>query len=225
MSANTWIAFGDLHDDLSPLRGSSRLREAIRSAQGVIISGDMTFRGGIAQAAEVVDALAELNPRVLAQIGNMDMSEITGWLVTERRNIHKNALSIAPGVVLMGLGCSNPTPFGTPSEASENELASWLRETLETAPAHDHLILISHTPPLHTACDQLAGGGHAGSLAVREFIEEYQPAVCICGHIHESRAGDRLGKTQIVNPGNLAAGGYAALILDNDGPRAELRAF
>ena len=36
---------------------------------------------------------------------------------------------------------------------------------------------------------------HVGSTAVREAIEEVQPLVSLHGHIHESRATTRLGRT------------------------------
>ena len=57
---------------------------------------------------------------------------------------------------------------------------------------------------------------HVGSTAVREFIEEAQPDICLCGHIHESRAVDRIGRTVVVNPGALAGGGYV-LVRSNAG--------
>jgi Icc-related predicted phosphoesterase len=46
---------------------------------------------------------------------------------------------------------------------------------------------------------------------VRECIEKYQPELCLCGHIHESRAKDRIGRTPVINPGNLGSGGYVIL--------------
>ena len=41
-----------------------------------------------------------------------------------------------------------------------------------------------------------------GSHAIRESIEEVQPVVALCGHIHESRATSKLGRTVVVNPGS-----------------------
>ncbi len=58
---------------------------------------------------------------------------------------------------------------------------------------------------------------------MREFLEENQPDMCLCGHIHEARAIDRIGRTVIANPGALAQGGY--LVLRSNGGRlsVELR--
>jgi len=44
------------------------------------------------------------------------------------------------------------------------------------------------------------GDLHVGSESVRKIIEEYQPILCACGHIHESRCIDKIGETIIVNP-------------------------
>ena len=100
-----------------------------------------------------------------------------------------------------------------PSEFPEGRIAEWLDEMWLHAREYRHIILVSHTPPLDTSCDRLRDGRHVGSSAVREFIMEHQPDICLCGHIHESRSEDKLGKTVIVNPGRLDDGGYAILTL------------
>jgi uncharacterized protein len=68
-------------------------------------------------------------------------------------------------------------------------------------------------PPYGTKTDMLYSGRSVGSKAVRAFIESRQPAICLCGHIHEAKGLDAIGKTQIINPGSLANGGYAVITL------------
>jgi Icc-related predicted phosphoesterase len=46
---------------------------------------------------------------------------------------------------------------------------------------------------------------------VRQFIETYQPDICISGHIHESAGEDYLGATHVLNPGMLVQGGYVTV--------------
>ena len=69
----------------------------------------------------------------------------------------------------------------------------------------------------------IPGDVHVGSTAVREFLEEAQPDICLCGHIHEARAVDRVGRTVVVNPGALAQGGYVLLRSNSGQLSAELR--
>lgn len=200
----------------------------LSGASGILVTGDITLGGGIHQAARVLEPIAERCPVLLAQIGNMDRDEVTGWLEQKGWNLHGRAKALFPGVMAIGVGCSPFTPFGTPSEHSESRLAAWMDEALEEALSCNNraspvLVLVSHTPPQATACDRLGTGAPAGSTAVREFIELRKPAICLCGHIHESRAEDHIGPTHIINPGTLGNGGYVVLRRTGGGVSAELK--
>jgi hypothetical protein len=50
-----------------------------------------------------------------------------------------------------------------------------------------------------------------GSRKVLEFINNYQPDYCFCGHIHESQGKGKIGKTLAANPGAFCEGKYAVL--------------
>jgi Icc-related predicted phosphoesterase len=54
-------------------------------------------------------------------------------------------------------------------------------------------------------------GTHVGSKSVRDFIEREQPDVVICGHIHEARGQDAIGRSKIVNCGPASKGYYAVI--------------
>ena len=216
-SAPYWLAFGDIHDDISRLDDIPELRDAA----GILVTGDITMLGGIERARRALEPMVRRVPLLLAQIGNMDQGEVTGWLEERGWNLHARARELFPGVLALGVGGSNVTPFRTPSEFAEEQLAAWMEQAYAearqltaaagTADAMPRLVLVSHTPPHATACDRLRSGAPAGSTAVRAFIEKYQPDICLCGHIHEARARDRMGKTLVINPGTLGAGGYVVL--------------
>uniref|UniRef100_A0A7C4AGN7 Serine/threonine protein phosphatase n=1 Tax=Fundidesulfovibrio putealis TaxID=270496 RepID=A0A7C4AGN7_9BACT len=214
-----WIVIGDVHGHTAPLE---RIPE-LAGASGVIISGDLTVHGAVPAAQGVIRAVTARNPRVLAQIGNMDQPAVQAWLDREGMGIHTRALELAPGLGLMGVGWSTPTPFGTPSETSEEQIARWLDDTHRQAAGFEHLILVSHTPPVDTVVDRTGSGMHVGSRAVRRFIERVQPDLCLTGHIHEARGADTLGRTLVVNPGELAAGGYAVVTFDGTTVGCDIR--
>ena len=86
---------------------------------------------------------------------------------------------------------------------SEEELAQYLEESIAGLPEGLPLVLVSHQPPYGTVCDQLDNGQHVGSHAVRAFIEQHQPLVCFCGHIHSGVGKDRIGESVILNPGRF----------------------
>lgn len=218
MNERFWISFGDIHEDVETI---SRI-PGIEKAQGVIVSGDITTRGQRSVAERILGRIEQRNPSVFAQIGNMDSREVEALLNERGWNIHARGVDLGDGVGLVGMGYSTPTPFNTPSEVSDEQLGEWLRSVEETAAGFDTLLFVVHTPPYGTRTDRLSDGTHVGSRSVREFLEQIQPAVCITGHIHESRATDTIGRTTIINPGTLSAGGYVRIVQTPDGLKAEL---
>ena len=91
-----------------------------------------------------------------------------------------------------GLGYSNITPFNTPGEYTEEEIAKALAPFDNLKP----LYLVVHFPPQGTRLDEFAAGKHAGSPTLREWVDRVQPLYLFCGHIHECAGrSDRLGAT------------------------------
>ena len=213
-----FIAFGDVHESTGLIRAIPGLAEA----DGVIITGDITNRGGFDAIDRVFRAVAAVNPRIHAQPGNMDTDAVQTYLAERDADIHLRVRELAPGLGLMGVGLSTPTPFGTPGEVSESTLGRWLDETYLLAKGFDHLICAIHEPPINTGLDKLGNGQHVGSPGVRAFIERVQPALVVTGHIHEATGADRIGRTPVVNPGMLAGGGFVRINFDGRTVTAEL---
>lgn len=211
-----WIGFGDIHDDVSAVKRLVATPE-LSGAAGLIISGDLTLRGDAANAQPVLDAARSLGKPVLAQIGNMDQDSVDAYLTTEGVNIHASGRMTPEGIGIFGVGWSTPTPCSTPSETDEAHIAAWLAKAHAAVAGCRRLLLVTHTPPVETATDRIDSGAHVGSRAVRDCIERVQPDVCLTGHIHEARAVDTIGRTVIINPGALSAGGYARIIFDPAG--------
>jgi uncharacterized protein len=212
------IVFGDIHMATDP----ARQIPGIAAADLVVINGDLTNYGGKKEAREVLDAIMALNPRVLAQFGNLDQPEVNGYLEDLGLNIHGQARLIQGRVCLVGVGGSNPTPFRTPSEFAETELHALAERAFQQGqeftalaePLHGRKIptlFISHTPPHATLVDRLGNGMHVGSTAIRGIIEQYRPALCVTGHIHEAKGQDILAGTTVVNPGMLGEGGWVGI--------------
>ena len=215
----TWIVLGDIHGRIHRAREIPELTQA----NGVLLTGDLTTLGGANAARTVIEAFRAVHPMVLAQIGNMDRAEADDWLENEGINLHRKVRELGPEVALLGVGGSTFTPLGTPSEFPEARFSEWLEELARQSGGHRDWILISHNPPYNTVCDRTHGGIHVGSTAVRDFIEEHQPSLCVCGHIHESAGVQKLGRTIVANPGPFSLGCYALLTLDEAGIRVTLR--
>lgn len=223
------IAVGDVH--MTPER--IRHIDGAALADLIIVNGDLTNYGSIREAKLVLEEILAINPSVLAQFGNLDQPEVNDYLEELGLNLHNQARLVNQRLCLIGIGGSNPTPFKTPSEFTETELASFARNGFEqaeeylrlTAPAGKArvpLVLVSHTPPARTSVDRLTNGAHAGSEAIRACIETRQPELCIVGHIHEARGTDRIGTTRIINPGMVKQGGWVEISIEQGGCTAVL---
>lgn len=215
------IAMGDIHERTS---GFSLLEKEISSADLVIITGDLTQFGNEEKAAMVIYFVKGINPNILAQVGNLDSLAIDSYLSSKGINIHGSG-KIIDGVGIFGCGGSGPTPFNTPVEFSEEELKGFLETGYGQVKDAQTKLMVCHTPPLNTKVDMIRSGAHVGSKAVREFIEKYQPDLCITGHIHEASGEDIIGKTKVINPGPFFEGGYIVINVEKGKVEAELRYF
>lgn len=218
-SCKSWIVVGDIHDKLENVKKIPEFSDLA----GIIISGDLTFLGACPQAEKVLAALERPGLPLYAQIGNMDLPEVDACLSKKSRNLHAQVYELTPDIAIFGIGGSTVTPFNTPSEFTEEAYNSWLEECWKKASAYSKSILISHNPPKDSACDRISSGAHVGSSAVRKFIEEKQPDICICGHIHEAKSTDHIGKTLVLNPGMLADGAYVLIRACEGELSAEIR--
>ncbi|EFI35676.1 metallophosphoesterase [Desulfonatronospira thiodismutans ASO3-1] len=219
MTEKHWIAVGDIHENAVNLQ---RIRK-ISEARGILVSGDLTNVGGRSTARMLLDEIRKVNPNVYAQIGNMDTREVDRFLEESGVNVHNRIVLLEDDVYLLGLGYSTVTPFNTPSEVSDEQLEEWLLAHRDKASRIKHLIFMTHTPPYGTKTDMLNSGANVGSRAVREFIEDVQPEVCITGHVHEANIEDHVGGTKVINPGTLSGGGYVVIRYDGVGLDAHLK--
>ncbi len=131
-------------------------------------------------------------------------------------NLHKKQ-KIIEGETFCGFGGGNTFLGKTPSEYSEKEILQGLSSIPEGC------ILVTHAPPKNTKMDRVLMVKHVGSTAVRQTIEEKNPKMCFCGHIHESRNIDTVNETMVVNPGKFSKGYYS--LVDTDDKTCTLEQF
>ena len=190
------LIFSDIHSHLPAL---AKLMS--QPADAYFAAGDLVNWGrGLNDAGETMSRFCGGHPeRVYVMPGNHESAADIATFCAQFGfvNFHGATVEIG-GVRFAGLGYSTPTPFDTPGEMSEAEMAAALRPFAEYKPD----VLICHAPPLDTPLDQIHDGLHAGSRAVREFIEQYQPAHFFCGHIHEAEGVvHQMGRTRAMNVG------------------------
>lgn len=170
-----------------------------------VASGDITHFG---EAAFEIEVLGGLPARTFAVPGNCDPPEILAKLEEIGINIHGKKVEFG-GQKFVGLGGSNPTPFDTPFELSEEEIARILEPLMEP-----RAILVTHAPPLGF-CDVTWQGEHVGSSALLDIVNRFQPRVVLTGHIHEA-GGIVEGPVTVVNPGPASRGRLAVVDIDGE---------
>jgi Icc-related predicted phosphoesterase len=168
--------------------------------------------------------LAGTGVKVYATGGNDDLAEVMATLDRPDTQAfvacEDRAVPIDDVHVMVSMPYVNPTPWKTPREAEEPELAAKIDAVIGGIGEHRNVIFNFHAPPKDSTLDtcamldattdppsQVVRGGQpvlygAGSVAIREAVERYQPLLGLHGHIHESQAAAWLGRTYCVNPGS-----------------------
>lgn len=121
---------------------------------------------------------------------------------------------------MISSGFSNPTPWKTPREVSEERLKEEIEKMVSKVQDMKNCIFNIHVPPKDSqldTCPQLDDSVYppkpildkgrpvefgAGSSSVRLAIEKLQPLLGLHGHIHESRGAIKIGRTVCINPGS-----------------------
>jgi Icc-related predicted phosphoesterase len=170
--------------------------------------------------------------------GNDD-PEVVDRSIAERRSEHfrlveGTIIEVAPGHEMLSTGYTNITPWGTPREYPEEVIRDRIERIAQGLTRPETAIFNLHVPPYASQLDtaplvnvdlsvQTSMGqrmtGPAGSTAVREALEKWQPLLSLHGHIHESGGTARIGRTLAINPGSEYSEGVlrGALVTIGDG--------
>lgn len=212
------LAVGDIHGDYQKIVKYLKNHRV----DLIIITGDITQFGPAELAEEILNEISSFEVPVLAIPGNCDPKSIHSKIENSRAiNIHGKTI-IIKNIGICGFGGSNPTPFNTPMEFEEVEIYDHVSKVIKGVKDEKISLLVTHVPPYDTKADLLPSGTHAGSTSIRKIIEEYQPSLNVCGHIHESMGMDKIGNTRIINPGEVS-NGYGCLIDIDDKKEDEFK--
>jgi Icc-related predicted phosphoesterase len=164
--------------------------------------------------------------------GNDDLPVVEQVLNSSNRvvNCDKKKVIVKGQFEMLSLGYSNRTPFNSPRELDDNELARMIQDLMDGVNYPNRAIFNLHCPPYGTSLDfvpeidenlrlRTRMGSpqmvHRGSVAVREAIITFQPMLGLHGHCHESRGIERLGRTICFNPGSeYSSGTLKGIVVD-----------
>lgn len=188
------LAFSDLHQDVPTAR---KILQASEKADVLVGAGDFGIQG--VGAPITLDILQQANIPMVIVSGNHDRAQEMRELSLAWEHVH---FLHGDNVSINGLSF-----FGLGAETPARETASW-SEYITDSEATQMLagcpktgVLVTHTPPYGFG-DLQRDGTHEGSPAILQVIEEKQPLLNLCGHIHNAWGASALcGRTRIQNLG------------------------
>jgi Icc-related predicted phosphoesterase len=168
------------------------------------------------------EKLTDLNTPLYVTGGNDDPQAVVDFLKSQTAiiNSEDEAVTLGDMFTMLSIGFSNHTPWKTPRECSEEELAGKIEGLVARVADRSNLVFNFHVPPYKSSIDMapavddsvdppkyvLRNGmpvmTSVGSTAVRSAIEKYHPFLGLHGHIHESKGAVKIGSTLCVNPGS-----------------------
>jgi len=238
------LGITDLHSAVGMLE---RILHRAGPVDLVLLGGDITNFGTPDDAEGIVNRVLQAGLPVLAVAGNCDSALIEQRLQDLGVSLYRRAV-VRNQIGFQGLSAMPPWKSRM-YHFSEDQLADDLQEgyrqlqaqkqpepilsrsdALWAPPSEQQAeptgwkthIVLSHVPPRDCKLDRTFLGRHVGSQALRQFIDQVQPDLVLCGHIHEGRGLDRIGRTWVLNCGPAAAGNYGLVEVASE-LRLELR--
>jgi len=176
-------------------------------------------------------------------LGNDDHPDLQRCLAHSQTvvNPENRVINLHDNYVMISTGLSNPTPWNTYREVTEERLSEAVEKMTCQVDSMEKCIFNFHCPPFG-ALDEaprlertkdgqlkpvlLKGSGieliSVGSTTIRNSIEKYQPLMGLHGHIHEAKGVQTIGRTHCFNPGSeYQEGILRGVVINLDGKRVK----
>lgn len=163
-------------------------------------AGDFTVQGSAGEIAVFDDYLEQLDFATKIVVpGNHDLLFEKDWE-------HAKSLLPAADFILNSqeIEAHGLHIYGEPRQPwfydwAFNVHRDKMHEVWAKIPTYRRLdILVTHGPP-YGVCDLNPQGQHVGCAAQREWIEQYQPRLVVCGHLHSGYGIAKIGNTTVIN--------------------------
>ena len=150
--------------------------------------------------------------------GNDDVFEVDAAIAASKsvRSVEGKVIELDEHHEMVSSGWTNPTPWDTHREESDEALLSRIEAVIAQAKNPSMSVFNLHAPPYGSGLDEApeltsdlrpAYAGRSlvpvGSHAVMTVIDKYQPLLGLHGHIHEGKGTRKYKKTLCINPGSM----------------------
>lgn len=172
----------------------------------IIICGDITQFGPPDVALNILN---QISVETLAIHGNIDSDEVLQVIdKSNATNIHLK-YEIVNDIPFIGIGGNIYDQDYSKIKIKLNNSQKNLSEIINNS-----TILVTHIPP-YGLQDKIFLGLHSGSKVIKDMIDNYNPRLVLCGHIHENPGYMKYKNSFIVNC-SIGKTGSGALIEINN---------
>ncbi len=188
------LALSDVHGDRTFIKQMAE-RGAKEKVDLVILAGDLVGHDG--NVSGLIGPFKEKGLEVAIIPGNHEgMAEI-GFLAEKYGATNLHGYVIKKGDVgIFGCGYGD---IGI-HQLNDEDFFSTLKKAHDSLKGVKKKLMVTHVQPNDSIIGLKMPGW--GSEGVRRAIEEFQPEVHICGHIHETHGIEEvIGKTRVINVG------------------------
>lgn len=186
------LAFSDTHGDVKKIRELAEKSEK-ENVDLVVMCGDFTYFDEL--PPYLIKPFKDKGKKVLLIPGNHETKQTADFLAAfyDIRNLDGKYV-FYDDIAFFGCGGAN-LPLNI---VSEKDLVYTLKSVNSKIKKARKKVMITHLHPMNSRLDRFVP--NSGSRGLRSIIEEIQPDLLICGHIHEaSGTEDMIGKTRVVN--------------------------
>lgn len=189
------LAASDIHGDIKLAKALANRAEK-EKVDMVLLCGDLTLSE--ISIDGIIGPFKEKNLRVGIIPGNHESNATTNFLTERYKLVNLHGYSYyLERVGLFGCGSANLGLF----QLSEDEIFNLLKDSHYQIQNKKTKLMVTHVHPAGSLIEHFTSF-FPGSSAVRRAIEEFQPDIALCGHVHEAEGIEELiGKTRVINVG------------------------
>ena len=187
------LALSDIHGDRTFIKEMAQ-RGADEKVDLVILAGDLVDHEGSIDG--LIGPFKEKGLEVAVLPGNHEGLAEIGFLVDKYdiKNLHGYVIKKGD-IGIFGCGYADVGIH----QLNEEEFFNTLKRTHDSLTDVKKKLMVTHIQPSES---MIGLGIFPGSSGVRKAIEQLQPDLHICGHIHETHGiEEMIGKTKVINVG------------------------
>ena len=195
------LAAGDLHGDFYAARALA-LKAQEEDVDLIILCGDIVDQDQ--NPNNTIGEFIKKNKKVLFLPGNHESFATANFLAELYgiKNLHATYLKYKD-LGIFGCGGAN---IGI-EHIGEDEVFSILQKNHDKIKMYKKRLMVTHVPPANSKMELMSKlitglDIDLGSKGVRKAIEQLQPDIVLCSHLHEAEGiEEKIGKTEVINVG------------------------